>query len=109
MANRAGIIDAASTAKPVFQVHCVDEVGQVIIRRQVKRRHVKRRHVLAFFQKRPPCPVGVEACASSHHLAEFGIVAPLGRRKVEDQHRRRVFNERLADVQRRWKKIWRRE
>ena len=49
-------------AKSVFQVHGVDEAGQVVIRRQLKRRHV-----LAFFQKLPPCLVGIEACASSHH------------------------------------------
>jgi len=48
--------------KSVFQVHGVDEAGQVVIRRQLKRRHV-----LAFFQKLPPCLVGIEACASSHH------------------------------------------
>ena len=58
-------------AKSVFQVHGVDEAGQVIIRRQLKRRHV-----LAFFQKLPPCLVGIEACASSHHwsreLTAFG-------------------------------------
>ena len=49
-------------AKSVFQVHGVDAQGQVIIRRQLKRRYV-----LAFFQKLPPCLVGIEACASSHH------------------------------------------
>ena len=49
-------------AKSVFQVHGVDAVGQVIIRRQLKRRYV-----LAFFQKLPPCLIGIEACASSHH------------------------------------------
>jgi transposase len=49
-------------AKSVFQVHGVDAAGQVIIRRQLKRRHV-----LMFFQKLPPCLVGIEACASSHH------------------------------------------
>jgi transposase len=27
----------------------------------------KRRYVLIFFQKLPPCLVGIEACASSHH------------------------------------------
>ena len=31
------------------------------------RRQLKRRSVLAFFQKLPPCLVGIEACASSHH------------------------------------------
>src|SRR6201987_3501461 len=49
-------------AKSVFQVHGVDTIGQVVIRRQLKRRHV-----LAFFEKLPPCLVGIEACASSHH------------------------------------------
>ena len=31
------------------------------------RRQLKRRYVLTFFQKLPPCVVGIEACASSHH------------------------------------------
>ena len=45
-------------AKSVFQVHGVDTAGQVVIRRQLKRRYV-----LAFFQKLPPCLIGIEACA----------------------------------------------
>ena len=49
-------------AKSVFQVHGVDAAGQVVVRRQLKRRYV-----LAFFEKLPPCLIGVEACASSHH------------------------------------------
>ena len=49
-------------AKLVFQVHGVDAAGQVVIRRQLRRRQV-----LAFFQRLPPCLVGIEACASSHH------------------------------------------
>jgi len=49
-------------AKSVFQVHGVDTQGNVILRRQLKRRYV-----LAFFEKVPPCLVGIEACASSHH------------------------------------------
>jgi transposase len=49
-------------AKSVFQVHGVDAAGQVVIRRQLKRRFV-----LSFFEKLPPCLVGIEACASSHH------------------------------------------
>ena len=106
-------------AKSVFQVHGIDAQGNVIVRRQLKRRYV-----LVFFQKLPPCLVGIEACASSHHwsrelhvatktpeqqscltlhrtrhlfirqqtsvinairahLAEFGIVAPVGRRGVD--------------------------
>ena len=49
-------------AKSVFQVHGIDGKGEVVIRRQLKRRHV-----LVFFQKLPPCLVGIEACASSHY------------------------------------------
>ena len=49
-------------AKSVFQVHCCDAAGNVILRRQLKRRSV-----LAFFQKLSPCLIGIEACASSHH------------------------------------------
>lgn len=48
-------------AKSVFQVHGVDAAGQVVVLRQLRRSHV-----LAFFQKLPPCLVGIEACASSH-------------------------------------------
>src|SRR4029077_15620835 len=33
----------------------------------IVRRQLKRRYVLPFFQKLPPCLVGIEACASSHH------------------------------------------
>jgi len=51
-------------AKSVFQVHGVDAAGQVVIRRKLKRRYV-----LAFFQKLPPCLIGIEACASSHYWA----------------------------------------
>ena len=49
-------------AKSVFQVHGVDVRGNVVLRRQIKRRYI-----LAFFQKLPPCLVGIEACASAHH------------------------------------------
>jgi len=49
-------------AKSVFQVHGVDAQGNVVFRRQLKRRYV-----LPFFQKLPPCLVGIEACATSHY------------------------------------------
>ena len=49
-------------AKSVFQVHGIDAEGNVVVRRQLKRRYV-----LAFFQKLPPCLIGIEACASSRH------------------------------------------
>jgi transposase len=50
------------SAKSVFQVHGIDAEGRVLIRRKLKRRYV-----LTFFQKLPPCLVGIEACATSHH------------------------------------------
>jgi transposase len=49
-------------AKSIFQIHGVDAEGNVVVRRKLKRRYV-----VAFFQKLPPCLVGIEACASSHH------------------------------------------
>ena len=49
-------------AKSVFQVHGVNAHGSVVIRRQLKRRYV-----VAFFKKLPPCLIGIEACATSHH------------------------------------------
>ena len=53
-------------AKSVFQVHGVDE-GTVVIRLQLKRRQV-----LPFFKKLPPCLIGIEACATSHHWSRCG-------------------------------------
>jgi transposase len=41
-------------AKSVFQVHGIDAEGNLLIRRQLKRRYV-----LAFFEKLPPCLVGI--------------------------------------------------
>ena len=58
-------------AKNVFQVHGVDAEGAVVVRRQLRRRQV-----LAFFSKQPPCLVGMEACATSHHWARE--IAALG-------------------------------
>ena len=64
-------------AKSVFQVHGIDAEGQVVVRRQLKRRYV-----LAFFAKLPPCLIGIEACASSHHWSRdlVGIVSHGGTR-----------------------------
>ena len=51
-------------AKSVFQVHGVDEAGEIVVRRKLRRSQL-----LAFFARQPACLVGVEACASSHHWA----------------------------------------
>src|SRR5208282_6013210 len=58
-------------AKNVFQVHAVDERGKVVLRKQLRRGQVAE-----FFVNLPPCLIGMEACASSHHwgrtLQRFG-------------------------------------
>jgi acyl carrier protein len=40
---------------------------QIPLNAMVIRRQLKRRSVLSFFQKVPPCLIGMEACATSHH------------------------------------------
>jgi hypothetical protein len=51
-------------AKSVFQVHGIDAEGNVVLRRQLKRRYV-----LAFFQKLPPCLVGIGLHVGRRHQA----------------------------------------
>ncbi|RYY11085.1 MAG: transposase, partial [Alphaproteobacteria bacterium] len=51
-------------AKHVFQVHAVDAVGKVIVRKALRRVQV-----LPFFTKLSPCLVGMEACGTSHYWA----------------------------------------
>jgi transposase len=51
-------------AKSVFQVHGVDELGAVTLRRSVRRKRL-----LAFFAELPPRLVGMEACATAHYWA----------------------------------------
>ncbi len=51
-------------AKSVFQVHGIDAVGTVLVRRRLSRARV-----LEFFEKLPPCLVGIEACNTSHFWA----------------------------------------
>jgi transposase len=52
------------TAKQVFQVHPANSDGCPLV--QVKQR---RAQVLEYFRALPPCPVGMEACATAHHRA----------------------------------------
>ena len=51
-------------AKNVFQVHAVDQLGGVVLRRRLRRGAVEK-----FFAQLPPCTVGMEACGSAHHWA----------------------------------------
>jgi transposase len=51
-------------AKSVFQVHCIDADGAVVIRKRIGRAKV-----VEFFAGLPPCLVGMEACATAHQWA----------------------------------------
>ncbi len=46
-------------AKSVFQVHGVDAQGAVVVRQRLTRSRM-----LAYFAKKAPCLVGIEACGS---------------------------------------------
>lgn len=58
-------------AKNVIQVHGVDAAGRTVVRRQLRRSQF-----LLFFDKRPRCLIGMEACSGAHHwgrqLQEMG-------------------------------------
>lgn len=57
-------------AKSVFQVHGVDDAGEVVIAKRLRRRQV-----IAFFERLPVCLVGLEACGGAHHWArELGAL-----------------------------------
>ena len=51
-------------AKNVFQVHGVDERGNVALKKSLKRQQV-----LPFFSNMDPCLIGMEACGSAHYCA----------------------------------------
>jgi transposase len=48
-------------AKRVIQLHAVDGAERVVLRRALRRAEV-----LGFFRDRPPCLIGMEACAGAH-------------------------------------------
>ena len=50
-------------AKNVFQVHGIDAKERVVVRKQLRRGQV-----IAFFRALPPCVIGMEACATAHHV-----------------------------------------
>ena len=58
-------------AKNVFQIHGADAEGAPIFNRKLRRAEV-----LRFFEKLPPCLVGLEACGGSHYWARE--IAALG-------------------------------
>ena len=52
-------------AKAVFQLHGVDRLGTVTVRKQLRRAQA---HLL---KDLPPCMIGMEACGSSHYWARI--------------------------------------
>ncbi len=51
-------------AKQIFELHGVDERGQVVLRKTLRRGQV-----LEFFARLEPCGVGMEACGGAHYWA----------------------------------------
>lgn len=49
-------------AKNVFQLHGVDQRGNVVLRKQVKRREL-----LVYLANLPTCLIGIEACSGMHY------------------------------------------
>ena len=60
-------------AKSVFQVHGINGVGEVVVRKTIRRAQV-----LKFFERLDPCLVGIEACGTSHYWARE--ISKLGHR-----------------------------
>lgn len=52
------------TSKSIFQLHGVDERGEVVLRKQVRRRQF-----LEFLSRLEPTVIGMEACGGSHYWA----------------------------------------
>jgi transposase len=51
-------------AKQVFQIHGVDEAGDLVVTRRLRRAQV-----ITYFASLPPCLIGLEACATAHFWA----------------------------------------
>lgn len=76
--NKVSVV-GLDLAKTVFQVHGVDEDGEVVLRKQIKRPQMQR-----FFARLSPCLIGIEACGGAHYwartLTELGhrvrLIAP---------------------------------
>lgn len=91
-------------AKHVFQVHCVDASGKVIVAKALRRREV-----LPFFASLPGCLIGMEACGSAHHwgreLTALGhavklippaYVKPFVKRQKNDKNDAAAIHETLS-------------
>jgi transposase len=74
-------------AKNVFQIHGADAEGAPVLNRKLRRVEV-----LRYFEKLPPCLVGLEACGGSHYWARemAGLYAPLPTLRRRPRGRRRT-------------------
>lgn len=91
-------------AKHVFQVHCTDASGTVVVAKALRRRELR-----AFFASLPRCIVGMEACGSAHHwgreLSALGhdvklippaYVKPFVKRQKNDKNDAAAIHETLG-------------
>jgi transposase len=62
---------AIDTSKHVFTLHGVNELGKVVLRRELRRRQME-----GFFGKLPTTEIVLEACGGSHHWGR--VLAGLG-------------------------------
>ncbi|MEM8622728.1 MAG: IS110 family transposase [Pseudomonadota bacterium] len=58
-------------AKYVFEVHCFDADGKVMLRKRLRREAVAQ-----FFADTPPCLAGMQACSGAHYWAK--VLSELG-------------------------------
>lgn len=61
--NKISVI-GLDLAKNVFQVHAINEKGEVVLRKRLSRPQMQK-----FFAKLPPCLIGMEACGGAHYWA----------------------------------------
>ena len=96
-------------AKSVYQVHAINGVGDVVVRKAMRRAQV-----LRFFERLDPCLVGIEACGTSHYwareISKFGhevrlmppaYVKPYVKRGMTDARRCGTSRSSLASSRRR--------
>jgi transposase len=58
------LIIGLDISKSVFQVHGVNEPGEVVLKKRLRRAQL-----VAYFASLAPCRLGIEACGGAHHWA----------------------------------------
>jgi hypothetical protein len=89
-------------AKSVFQVHGIDATGIVVIRRQLRRR------CPTLLSELPPCVVGIEACAASHHWSrELKAMGHIMRRHLRPRPGQEIRKAQSSRLARAWGRVQR--